>query len=64
MWLLIALGIGIVALAVVYEVLERRNRGSGTRGAPVEGPDQMRNRIEMEAEVRHSFRSGYKKPRP
>ena len=63
MWLLIALGIGIVAVAAFYEVLERRNRGTGTPGGPVEGPDQMRKRIEWEAE-RHSWRSGYKKPRP
>ena len=49
----------VVALALVLEFREwRRPRSPGAR---TEGPDEMRQHIEHDAELGHSWRSGYRR---
>ena len=47
----------VVALALGFEFREWRRPGSS--GARPEGPNEMRQHIEHDTELRHSWRSGY-----
>jgi hypothetical protein len=56
--ILIVVVVVVVALALWLELREwRRPRARGG----VEGPDEMRQHIEHDAELGHSWRSGYRR---
>jgi hypothetical protein len=59
MTILIVVVAVVLVLALWFELRElRRPRSSGSRP---EGPDEMRQHIEHDAELGHSWRSGYRR---